>query len=158
MVRWARAAMSLSGMKVPLMAQTARRPRIARSAVANGPTPRAPCAPRPGTTATRRPSKTSSVFASRVSLNPRLTLCFSWPERVRCGSRGDGGRVGAKFVIDFAGIFGWSIWLGVSTINALRYLRRPLGGLAAPVYAMGLLGLALSVWAISSRAAGKLLS
>ena len=29
---------------------------------------------------------------------------------------------------------------------------------AAPVYAMGLLGLALSVWAISSRAAGKLLS
>jgi hypothetical protein len=29
---------------------------------------------------------------------------------------------------------------------------------AAPVYAMGLLGLALSVWAISSRAAGAYLS
>ena len=58
----------------------------------------------------------------------------------------------------FAAIFGWSIWSGVSTINALRYPRRPLGGLAAPVYAMGLLGLALSVWAISSRAAGTFLS
>ena len=36
-----------------------------------------------------------------------------------------GGRVGAKSVIAFAAIFGWSIWSGVSTINALRYPRRP---------------------------------
>jgi len=84
MEQWARAAISLSGMKVLLTGQTARRTGLARSAVASGPSPRAPCAPPSRTPATRRSSTTSSVFVSRVSLNPRPTLCFSWPERGGC--------------------------------------------------------------------------
>ena len=89
MERWAKAAMSLSGMKVLWTGQTALRPSFARSAVAAGSTPNSTCAPRPGASSARRKRAASSVFVSRVSLNPRLTRCFSWPERGGCcGSAG----------------------------------------------------------------------
>ena len=89
MARWAKAAMYGSGTRVPLMAQTARRPGLARSAVAPGSDPSSTCAPRAGSTTTRRARATTSVFVSRVSLNPRLMHCFSWPEQDGCcGSAG----------------------------------------------------------------------
>jgi len=81
MARWAKAAMCLSGLRVPLLAQTGFRPSFARAAVATMSTPRTACAPRPGSSSTRRSRTATSVFVSRVSLNPRLTHCFSWPER-----------------------------------------------------------------------------
>ena len=84
MARWAKAAMCGSGTRVPLMAQTARRPSFACFAVATGAAPRAICALRPGSPTTRCSRASTSVFVSRVSLNPRLTLCFSWPERGGC--------------------------------------------------------------------------
>ena len=89
MARWAKAAMCMSGTRVPLMAQTARRPRFARSAVASGAVPSSTCAPRSGTAAARRSTPASSVFVSRVSLNPRLTrFCCSEQERCIFGSAG----------------------------------------------------------------------
>ena len=89
MERWAKAATCGSGARVPLMAQTARCPRIACSAVATGPPRRSAWAPRAGSSAARRPRETTAVFVSRVSPNPRLTHCFSWPERGGCfGSAG----------------------------------------------------------------------
>ena len=90
MERWAKAAMCLSGTKVPMVAQTARRPRVARSAVATGTPPSTAYAPRAGSTATRRTSTRASVFVSRVSLNPRPT-CWCCSEQERCifGSAGN---------------------------------------------------------------------
>ena len=89
MERRAKAATCLSGTRVPLVAQTARRPMFARAAVAPGTATGSACAPRSGTATSRRSRATSSVFVSRVSPNPRPTLCFSWPEQDGCcGSAG----------------------------------------------------------------------
>jgi hypothetical protein len=89
MARWAKALMCGNGTRVPWLAQTSLRRRIAGFAVGSGTTPRTTCAPRPGTASTRRSSSSTSVFVSRVCLNPRPT-CWCCSEQERCifGSAG----------------------------------------------------------------------
>ena len=59
-----------TAVKVLLMRPRTACPRIARSAVAAGPTPRASCAPRAGASARRRPRTPTWVSVWRASLNP----------------------------------------------------------------------------------------